>query len=202
LRADVFVETGDAVGVVRRVRHIIGNTADHVLHLPQNVSLTAFETLGYAWCWSSDLMSKELLMPVQEIKCDRRVTVSTSPLPAAVGKAGSDTRTAMQRLEAHEDGAYRGHVHLVATRFATASLAQLVVEPPHRGRGIGGLLLRAAEAQARASGSVRMVLHPSAAAREINFYGRNGYALAGQVRLLLSGSSTPTGSRSRLARSE
>lgn len=61
-----------------------------------------------------------------------------------------------------------------STERVTADLQSVYVEPAHRGRGIGGRLIRAALEQAARSGAERMVVHSSPSA--IRLYERAGFS--------------------------
>jgi predicted GNAT family N-acyltransferase len=56
---------------------------------------------------------------------------------------------------------------------ATVQFSRLAVEPAHRRRGIASAMLDAAEAEARAAGARRMVLHAQTYAEEL--YASHGY---------------------------
>jgi predicted GNAT family N-acyltransferase len=59
----------------------------------------------------------------------------------------------------------------------TAKLGRMAVERPHRGRGVGRALLRAAEREARAAGARRVALHAQTGA--LGLYERGGYVARG-----------------------
>lgn len=178
LRADVFVETDDADSVVLQVHGIVGACADHVLHVAQDLPLGQFQSLGYRWCWSRELVVKMLSAPAALPAHARPVTVSVRQVPGG--------NAAIYRFEAREAGAYRGQVDLVLARGATASLSGLEVEAAHRGRGIGALLVDCAERHARAALCARIVLHPSETVSVRDFYGSKGYVPLEEVKVLLS----------------
>lgn len=67
--------------------------------------------------------------------------------------------------------------HELAPQGVQAELVRLYVQEPFTGRGLGGRLLRAAEASAVAAGGTVLWLTPWAEnARALGFYARHGYA--------------------------
>ena len=62
---------------------------------------------------------------------------------------------------------------------ATAQFSRLAVRPPARRRGIATALLELADAETRAAGGRRLVLHAQTYAREL--YERAGYRPRGRV---------------------
>jgi predicted GNAT family N-acyltransferase len=60
---------------------------------------------------------------------------------------------------------------------ATVQFSRLAVEPAHRRRGIASAMLDAAEAEARAAGARRMVLHAQTYAEEL--YASHGFRRRG-----------------------
>lgn len=94
-------------------------------------------------------------------------------------------------LEGERDGRDPDALHVVAMEEGRvlgtcrvlmhgdhAHFGRLCVDPDARGRGLGGELLAAAEAQARAAGARHMVLHAQLAA--LALYRRAGYRERGE----------------------
>ena len=80
-----------------------------------------------------------------------------------------------------EDGSLAGHLRMRQTA-GTAEILALRVAPPHRRRGIGGRLLAAAEAEARARGARRMAVAPFSW-QAPGFFARAGYRTAAERAL-------------------
>ncbi len=69
------------------------------------------------------------------------------------------------------------------TRGNVASFSQFAVEPEHQGHGIGGVLMRAVEDRARATGAAEIGLStPEPAAWLVAMYERHGYRVVDHVQ--------------------
>jgi predicted GNAT family N-acyltransferase len=94
-------------------------------------------------------------------------------------------------LEADQDGRDPEALHIVALDDdrligtcrllfddGVARLGRMAVEPELRGRGVGALILEAAERESRAAGALKIRLHAQTAAASL--YARGGFEVQGE----------------------
>lgn len=99
-----------------------------------------------------------------------------------LGEVAADDRVL---VVAREGGRIIGSVQLELARRTNsrhrAELQKLLVLRTHRGRGLGGALMQAAEAGALQRGRTLIVLDTSASGNAVGLYVRSGYTRAGVI---------------------